>query len=465
MRIPTDLPDIAIARVRTDGAPYLAGDTLSLAFATPAVARLALHERELEVNDALPGESFLPETIAVEVVLAGGPFTAGQCLMLSFMDPRIARIHVVAPGIRGPAESVAPAVKIGARPRNGARSADAAGKMPVTDVPAAPACAVSAVSAPPAVSAEPASAAVPSVSKADCERIATAEPVASGEQTVQVSLEPHAAAFGAAKVAAFVAKPASGANEAASGEPAVTMQAEARLKAAEAAPASVVDERGVRVRLDWNPDGARRFVQLVDKLFTVDRLGWYRHAFAMRLLVPDEVSVPEPAAELEARRHLGDLRAAAVETLGRPLLAAFMPNFVVTPDWLDSLDVPSAARALAGLREAILPHLDDAPAELRVRAGSAHSIGSIERKTFLAAPAGSVEALLPAFIATVSADETLTACSNEYRRALLELFGQTAQSAEAVRVKQMAQPNHALDDRLWQLVSAVQAAFGELAAV
>jgi hypothetical protein len=379
MRVPTDLPEIALARVRTAGAPYRAGDTLSLAFTSTAVARLTLHERELAPDDRLGGDTFVPETIAVEVLRAAGPFAAGEKLMLSFVDPRVARIHHLEPGAR--------------------RSFD----LPARD--------------------------------------------------------------GASEPAAHAQKPP----ESAGGTPAVPSTRLAVASAPTAplrgAPSTEFQTQGVRIRLDWNADRVHRFVQLADKLFTVDRLGWYRHAFAMRLLVPDDISLADPEAEREARRHLRELRASAVETLGRPLLAAFMPSFVVTPEWLDSLDLPAAARALAGLRDAILPHLDDAPLDPDPAFGLASSVGVVERATFLAAPAGSVEALLPAFIATMSADEPLAARLSEYRRVLLELFGQTAQSAEAVRLKQMAQPNHVLDDRLWHLVGAVQAAFGKLTAV
>ncbi len=409
MRLPADLPDIAVARVRIAAAPYLAGDVLSLAFTSPAVARLALHDREIIPDDE---HAFVPETMTVEIVRAARPFATGELLMLSFVDPRIARILCLVAGAADARETLA-------------RDAAVTPQAPLSAAESAT------VTEPPPVLA------------GDARVVAAHAPAFASEDSETAT---HRAML--APEPCLAPAPVWGAG------PAIVD-----------APAPGLEPDGVRVRIEWKAGRVRQFVQLVDKLFTVDRLGWYRHAFAMRLLVPDAIALPDPHAERAAKRHLRDLRAAAVETLGRPLLAAFMPSFVVTPEWLDSLDLPAAARALAGLREAILPHLGDAPYELRTLREPAHSIGIIERAIFLAAPAGSVEALLPAFIPTLAADDSLTGCLSEYRRTLLELFGQTAQSAEAVRLKQMAQPNHALDDRLWQLVGAVQAAFGELAAV
>ena len=208
----------------------------------------------------------------------------------------------------------------------------------------------------------------------------------------------------------------------------------------------------------------RRFVQVADKLFTVDRLGWYRHAFAMRLLVPDTITCGAPDADAAASLHLRALRSAALETLGRPLIAAFMPTFAVTPEWLDTIDSAEAARALSGLRAAIAPHVSDEP---RVAPGDdpASTYGVVRESELRASPATSVEALLPLLVANVSVYDDVTERLTSYRQALSELFGATAQSAETVRLGQMAQPNHTLDDRLWQLVGAVGERFGGLAAV
>jgi hypothetical protein len=221
--------------------------------------------------------------------------------------------------------------------------------------------------------------------------------------------------------------------------------------------------RAVRFSLSWSDERVRRFVQVTDKLFTVDRLGWYRHAFAMRLLVPDEISCGDSRADAEATRHLRALRSAALETLGRPLIAAFMPAFNVTPDWLDTIDSPDAAKALVGLRAAIAPFASHEPCTDSSSADATQTHGSVSAEELNGAPASSVEALLPLLIANVSAFADVTERLTTYRQALVDLFGGTAQSAETVRLGQMAQPNHTLDDRLWQLVGTVSERFGGLA--
>jgi hypothetical protein len=218
---------------------------------------------------------------------------------------------------------------------------------------------------------------------------------------------------------------------------------------------------GVRTRLLWSSDRARRFVQVCDKLFTVDRLGWHRHALTMRLLIPDEVSCGDATADRAIAEHLRVLRASALESLGRPLLAAFMPNFTVTPEWLDALDDPAATRALAALREIFGAHAID-PAEALVAGDQAWTEGVINRAELDGTPPTSCEALLPLLIANRSPLAAVTEKLTAYRRALIELFGQTAGSAETVRLSHMAQPNHILDDRLWQLVGAVGEGFGGL---
>jgi hypothetical protein len=220
--------------------------------------------------------------------------------------------------------------------------------------------------------------------------------------------------------------------------------------------------RGVRFSLSWSDDRVRRFVQVTDKLFTVDRLGWYRHAFVMRLLVPDEISCGDPAADAEAARYLRTLRSASLETLGRPLIAAFMPAFSVTPDWLDTIDSPDAAKALVGLRDAIAPFASHDAADCGPD-DATRTCGSVSTGDLQRAPASSVEALLPFLIANVSAFDDVTERLTTYRQALVDLFGGTAQSAETVRLGQMAQPNHTLDDRLWLLVGTVSQRFGGLA--
>jgi len=219
---------------------------------------------------------------------------------------------------------------------------------------------------------------------------------------------------------------------------------------------------GVRTRLSWEHDRAQRFVQVCDKLFTVDRLGWYRHALVMRLLIPDEIECGDASVDREAMESLRVLRRAGVETLGRPLLAAFMPSFSVTAGWLDTLDDPAAAGAVATLRAAIGDRVNDAPPLAESGDGSS-THGAIARSELAAAPTSTIEAFLPLLIAHVGTSDAVTGKMTAYRSALIELFGQTARSAETVRLTQMAQPNHTLDDRLWQLVGVVSECFGGLA--
>ena len=220
----------------------------------------------------------------------------------------------------------------------------------------------------------------------------------------------------------------------------------------------------VMVRLEWNAERLRRFVQVVDKLFTIERLGWYRHSFAMRLLIPDEITCGDTLADVEAMRHLQALRTAAVESLGKPLLAACMPGFGISSEWLESLESSREARAIAGLREALLPYADDGEISLDTPAGTALcTIGTITRRELLAENATSVEAFLPLLIPSTAHDTQLGIRLAEYRRLLVELFTQTARAGEPVRLHQMAQPNHSLDDRLWQVVGATAETFGGFA--
>jgi hypothetical protein len=156
------------------------------------------------------------------------------------------------------------------------------------------------------------------------------------------------------------------------------------------------------------------------------------------------------------------LRAAATETLGRPLLAAFMPSFCVTAEWLETIDSAAIARALGDVRDAVLPHVAHADFHSSELSDDA-SIGILTPDRMAGAGSASVDALLPALIASRSANVALADCLESYRSALTDVFEQTARSAEAVRLGRMAEPNHVLDDRLWQLVGTVGATLGALA--
>jgi len=217
------------------------------------------------------------------------------------------------------------------------------------------------------------------------------------------------------------------------------------------------------VRLHWGGDRVRRFVQVVDRLFTVDRLGWYRHALAMRLLVPDEIRCGDPTLDPPAGAALQALRDAAVETMGGPLLEAFMPNFSVTAEWLDTLDAPAGARSLAQLRRTIESIEAGRVCALELVPEPDCTVGGIAAGDLAATADLCLDAALPVFIPCRSIFPDVSERLAAYRRALIDLFGQTARSAKLVRLTQMAEPCHALDDRLWHLVGTIGESFGGLA--
>jgi hypothetical protein len=220
---------------------------------------------------------------------------------------------------------------------------------------------------------------------------------------------------------------------------------------------------GVLVRMQWSPERARRFVQIVDKLFTVDRLGWYRHTLAMRLLVPDTIECSDGEATAAAMTHLQLLRSAAIAALGRPLLAACMPAFVVTVEWLETVDTPEVARALAGLRRQIAPYVCDEAFVSAPTIGDTSAVGSLVRREFDGDTAASADAFLATLVPHIVADVLLSERLRAYREALCDVFGQTARTTELVRLGRMSEPNHVLDDHLWQLVGVVGKTLGGLA--
>jgi hypothetical protein len=395
------LPDIAFVRVLTPGGPYRIGAILSVAFVTPDAGRLAPHDAPSDVIEPRDHSDLIPETISACVLRAAGPYAAGASLTLSFVDPSVARIHETAPdGRREQHDRDGLVDRRHAAPKNVIAENDR--PIPI--------------------------ASTPTIEHVDVRQVERIDPQTAATPPETIATETIASLL--------VTGPA----------PSLA-RAHAR--------------RGARVRLDWNRDRIRRFVQVVDKLFAIDRLGWYRHVFAMRLLVPDTVVCGDSQTDVEALRHLHALRAASIETLGRPLLAAFMPNFTVTSDWLDSLDKPAAARALAGLRESLLPFAGDDTIQAD-ECETGWTIASIQRSEIERVPATSVEALLPLFIPYTSAIPELTEKLAAYRSTLIDIFGSATQPAEAVRIHQMSEPNHALDDRLRQLSVAVSEAFGGL---
>jgi hypothetical protein len=434
----TDVPQLAIVRVCSAGGPYDDGDILSIAFSAPSVCRIVRHGELLApgkvigeslatadtVGDMpvpaapvegmpapadvararIEAEPLIPETISISVTVAAGPYAVGDELTLSFLDPRIGRIH----------SSPLAAARVDATPFEVGR-----------------------------------------IHSTLSGRASTAGSAETGELL-------HAAK------ASLV--PAQSTNDDATADAlrlddvlnVTTMRRETE-RATPRTVESLEDCRPsplvARTRLAWTSDRAHRFVQVCDRLFTVERLGWYRHALAMRLLLPDEIVCGDLATDREIADDLRILAESALETLGRPMLAAFMPNFSVTSEWLDSLDNAAAAQSLSRLRATLTRR---APARTigNVTNGEVtRTQGSIALDELTSAPGTSAEALLPLLIANISPLAAVTEKLTAYRAALTELFGQTAGSAEPVRLSQMALPNHTLDDRLWHLVGVVNDAF------
>lgn len=535
--LPRDLPELAIVRVLTTGGPYAVDDTISVAFTTPTIGRLLAHTSTvLDDRTTIDTSGFVPDTISVRVTHPAPPYGVDELLTLSFVDPRVARIHPTGGGAR---EILA---RANASERERSVVVAASEMASEANVIHTASRASSGDSIAIAWDAESGDARSTTVSIADEARASCGDTDARGETNApkderqsttdfarnssrdatpgpsQISpyetivsatsntgtgteilaaealaptfrdsrndeclhessaLEPStknaSLSTGALAIERMAPTIENGRDDRGISRELATdvslahetreLPSRSELVDSSKHPEVRTKATGVCVRLRWNSDRVRRFVQVVDKLFTVDRLGWYRHFFAMRLLVPDEISCGDAIADVEAMRHLVALRAAAVETLGRPLLAAFMPNFVVTQEWLDSLDSPAAARAIAGLRDAIVPFVDD-DATKPLAGDLATTTGIVARHELSSQPASTVESLLPIFIGTQANDPMLSDRLSAYRKALVEVFGQTAQSAEAVRLTTMSQANHALDDRLWQLVGVVGESLGGLA--
>ncbi len=422
MRTSNDIPELAIVRVVSAGGPYHRGDILSLAFSEPSVGRLAAHGESAGISEWRIADSCVPEMVSAVVSTACATYGAGIELTLSFIDPHIARIRAV--------ESL----------EHTLHARQYASLHPIRSAEDDAVPRGSAFTRAPLP--EPFSALVRNgVPASLAESVDGAWRDANGGAASQ---DPKAAAASPNMKVAVASQTPS----------------DATASPYSTAPADPSPSRpGALVRLQWTPERVRRFISVVDRLFTVDRLGWYRHALAMRLLVPDEIVVSDERTRAEMASRLHELRAAVAQTFGRPLLGAFMPNFSVDTEWLETLDSPPAARALAALREMLLPLVDDRADAVATE--PEWMIGSVLARDLSAMPATSLEALLPVLIPTTAKDAALGARLADYRRTLVDAFGQTVRSSGAVRLGAMTEPNHALDDRLWQLVGAVGAAFGE----
>ncbi len=508
------VPELALARVVTGGGPYRPGDELSLAFTSPTVSRVVAHDAELRVKCVPLERALVPETIAVVITHAAAPYASGEVLTLSFVDPRVARVHespqrqapsIVAKPSSDPVgldEPGAPAVERGdlrpfetygadmasvQRPTTERRSGELSGSRTKSDEPPIARTVAGERPATQTTPKESHDATLPTGERPTAERLH--ESLSAQTYATEARIDttnPHSERpLRASGLDVFDSFDLPAPSQIRSGER-MTFREDAHFahdveaRRAFALEASTHDDTGaagspsplmhpprngrVTVRLDWSSERLRRFVQVVDKLFTIDRLGWYRHSLAMRLLIPDDIACDDMLASVEAMRHLQALRAAAVESLGKPLLAACMPGFSISSEWLATLESSREARAIAGLREALLPYADDGERPIETPLGEAlQTVGTIARRELLPENATSVEAFLPLLIPSTAHDAALGLRLAEYRRLLVELFAQTARASEAVRMHQMAQPNHSLDDRLWQLVGAAAEAFGSFA--
>jgi hypothetical protein len=410
------VPGLMIADVLTAGGPYRAGEALSIAFAEPTVGRLVRHD---DLGDApLEASGIVPQTISIRVTIAAEPYGTGDVLTLSFLDPRFARIHAA----------------------------------PRTELPAGPATAAGA----PAPVASPIrqDAPLPEVAPTPERAPGTEMPSANGRAVVEAPLASAAEPQPMPKTTGQPDRADGRAGAARTQSRAITPTANGTP------PGFDATGSGVRLALDWGPVRARRFVAVVDKLFTVDRLGWYRHVIAMRLLVPDRISCGDEEATRSAGQHLRALRAATTETLGRPLLAAFMPNFSVTPEWLAAIETGAIAQALDELRDAILPLIKDtAAAASDFKFAETTSWAILQERDITAAAAGA-DAFIATLVPAHACDAAFTEHLEAYRSSLVDAFAQTARSLEAIRLGRMAEPNHVLDDRLWQLTGFVGTKLG-----
>jgi hypothetical protein len=218
----------------------------------------------------------------------------------------------------------------------------------------------------------------------------------------------------------------------------------------------------IGLRLEWTVARVGRLLSLSEKLLAIDRLGWYRHALAMRLLLPDEIVIADAAANDAAARQLRALKIAATEALGTPLLAALMPNFSIDEEWLRSIETPALARAAAALRETLSEHAGEEKASSL--ASTTHvSVGTLRRSDLDRAASAGLDAFLAALIPDEGAGPELAGCLADYKSALVELFGQTAQASATVRITRLATPNPVLDERLAAVAREIDRAFGRLA--
>jgi len=344
------IPQVLFARVLAGGGPYREHEVLSIAFVDASLARLLAHS---QAGDDWPDRNghersgddcfhTIPETIVVEVLTGAGPHTKDDRLVLSFVDPQVARVVT----------GVDPTLKPKA-----------------------------------------------SLSLAPGDQTATTRPISD----------------------------------------------------------RVLAPRAILLFERWNEHEARRFIAVVDKLFTVERLGWHRHALAMRLLLPDNLVLGSLQSSHDVLSQLESLRAAAAEALNAPLLAAFMPHFSADATWLASLETPALLAAAATLHDLIERQ---GGVEFEAPRNTPELIGSIAPEEWASWRSAGTNAFLALLLPNRARHPAVAQRLTDYRSALLELLGQMAQAPPAVQSSQMAQSNPVLDDRLWNLAGAFQDAWG-----
>jgi hypothetical protein len=180
---------------------------------------------------------------------------------------------------------------------------------------------------------------------------------------------------------------------------------------------------------NWTERRRRQALSVIDKLFTIEKLGWYRHAFVVRLLVADDLVARAPVVAAIAEAF-ADFRSGASEALGGPLLESYVPGFVVDAPWLERLSGYAVLDARRRLAEAW-------------------------SQTFEGDLGTTIESSAAALIATDASDPRLIDALRDYKASTFDAFERVAGAPDAVRFGTMTEPNVVLDDRLWKLASAL----------
>ncbi len=346
----------------------------------------------------------LPQLSAARVLTSGGPYAEGAVVSLAFIDPHVGRLVAHQPAA--------------------AREVAAAGPI-----------------VPDTISVQ---------------LLSAAPPYECGETIALSFVDPAIARihrWSTGAVRSYV--PAPEGEEIAARESVAVIRDDAPVQTSHVAAAGL--------RLEWSVARVGRLLALSEKLLSIDRLGWYRHTLAMRLLLPDEVVLADDNARDAAGRQLRALKIAATEALGTPLLAALMPSFTLDEEWLRSIETPALARAAATLRETLREHAGDGDADVPSAPSERLSTGTLRRAEVERAERGGLDAFLAALIPCEGATPEIAGTLSDYKAALVELFGQTAQASATVRITRLATPNPVLDERLSAVAREIDRAFGRLA--